>query len=127
MNRPLQTAFTLSGDGQSTPPLADVPIMPISAALPVTPPSKSGARPLPDMPYGTALCYCTVCGEYFRSEAPFTMHRPGDYEQNKPRPRCLTPDEMRARGMAQNRKGQWVTELYDGPPRRSTQGGDTDE
>jgi len=31
----------------------------------------------PKLPPYTDFCKCTVCGEYFNSEKPFSMHRQG--------------------------------------------------
>jgi hypothetical protein len=63
----------------------------------------------PDMPLYSGQCYCTVCGLMFKSEAAFDKHRPGREFPIT----CLTPDQMRAKGMGVNDKGQWVTQLND--------------
>jgi hypothetical protein len=45
------------------------------------------------------------CGEYFNSTAAFDKHRTGEWTAR----RCLSPDEMRAIGMAQTASGFWIT------------------
>jgi hypothetical protein len=52
------------------------------------------------------------CGEYFNSTKAFDRHRTGAYALAQRR--CLSPDEMRAKGMAKNAAGFWVTELHTG-------------
>ncbi len=52
-------------------------------------------------------CQCRTCAEYFNSTRAFDKHRTGTYAQ--PPRRCLSPDEMRARGMSQNAAGFWIT------------------
>jgi len=47
------------------------------------------------------------CGEYFNSTAAFDKHRTGAYLPNQRR--CLSPDEMRIKGMAQTATGFWIT------------------
>jgi len=49
---------------------------------------------------------CQTCKEYFNSNAPFDKHRTGRYGIDR---RCLTPDEMRAKGMFINSAGYWIT------------------
>jgi hypothetical protein len=41
--------------------------------------------------------YCATCGEPFQSQGLFDQHRVGPFEPPGQR-RCLTPDEMRAKG-----------------------------
>lgn len=53
---------------------------------------------------------CQVCKEYFNSNSPFDKHRTGKYGVNR---RCLTPDEMIAKGMSVNAAGFWITEKRD--------------
>jgi hypothetical protein len=55
---------------------------------------------------------CPACDEFFNSTAAFEKHRVGTYGTGTTlhARRCLTPDEMRARGMDQNASGWWVTE-----------------
>ncbi len=50
---------------------------------------------------------CPGCGLLFNSTAAFDKHRTGPMSNR----RCLEPDEMRARGMAQNAEGWWVGKL----------------
>jgi hypothetical protein len=47
----------------------------------------------------------TGCGEHFNSTYAFDKHRTGDYSNR----RCLSPDEMRAKGMVQNAAGWWLS------------------
>ena len=63
----------------------------------------------PHLPIGSALCLCTVCGEHFRSPTGFDRHRTGPVEAR----RCLTPEEMAARGMSRNARGYWITAVYE--------------
>jgi hypothetical protein len=83
---------------------------------------------------------CTACGDDFHSESAFDNHRiggfpqhgPSEYtarleqglldvtEQWRPKPnfgrRCLTPAEMRARGMTQDQRGRWRLPVRGTPP-----------
>lgn len=70
---------------------------------------------------------CSGCNQTFTGDRPFEMHRVGEHgipvsrvphtkkdTDGKPlvavsTRRCLSPDEMRAKGMMQNAKGQWTT------------------
>jgi hypothetical protein len=51
---------------------------------------------------------CRSCGLYFKSTAGFDKHRTGTHGVDR---RCMTEDEMRAKGMARNGAGLWVTAL----------------
>jgi len=51
---------------------------------------------------------CPTCGLYFNSSVAFDRHRTGDFGKDR---RCMTLDEMKARGMAVNASGYWVTAL----------------
>ena len=51
---------------------------------------------------------CPGCGQLFNSTAAFDKHRTGSY--NPPERRCLTGQEMLAKGMAMSGAGWWVTE-----------------
>ncbi len=51
-------------------------------------------------------CTCRTCGLEFKSTAAFDKHRIGEHGVNR---RCRTADEMGARGMAVNARGQWIT------------------
>lgn len=50
---------------------------------------------------------CRGCNQYFNSNLAFDKHRTGHFGHNR---RCLTPDEMIAKGMSLNKRGFWVTE-----------------
>lgn len=54
---------------------------------------------------------CTVCNLVFSSAHSFDKHRTGDHVERTRR--CLTVDEMKDKGMAQNEKGIWVTALFE--------------
>ncbi len=60
-------------------------------------------RTLP-LPVGSPKCLCRSCGLYWTSEAAFAAHRVGEYGINR---RCLTQDELRAKGFAPNEGGYW--------------------
>jgi phage replication-related protein YjqB (UPF0714/DUF867 family) len=51
---------------------------------------------------------CQGCKEYFNSTFAFDKHRVGDHGVDR---RCLTPDEMRAKGMDVSASGYWVSAL----------------
>jgi hypothetical protein len=59
----------------------------------------------PRLPHGTGYCRCGACGLYFRSDSGFMQHRRGG--------RCLSPDELRAKGLSVNAGGYWIREVYD--------------
>jgi hypothetical protein len=48
---------------------------------------------------------CRGCSQYFNSNFAFDKHRVGEHGHNR---RCLTPDEMSAKGMSLNSDGFWV-------------------
>lgn len=50
---------------------------------------------------------CAGCREYFNSNTAFDMHRVGEHGVNR---RCMTKDEMTAKGMLVNHAGFWITE-----------------
>nr|DAR27370.1 MAG TPA: Rubrerythrin, rubrerythrin, peroxidase, peroxide, oxidized [Caudoviricetes sp.] len=54
--------------------------------------------------------HCTVCHETFNGTHAGDMHRTGDHgvKTGANRRRCLTVDEMLARGMTRNRHGYWT-------------------
>jgi hypothetical protein len=64
----------------------------------------------PPLRIGSGVCECGGCAERFKSVTGFDRHRvgPGDAR------RCLTPAEMRGRGMTRNTHGQWITETRPG-------------
>jgi hypothetical protein len=52
------------------------------------------------------VSYCAGCRRAFSSVSAFDLHRVGLFTHNQRH--CLTPQEMHARGMARNDKGQWT-------------------
>jgi hypothetical protein len=68
-----------------------------STALASTSASLSDANP--KLPAGTNFCLCRVCCLYFRSVSGFDAHRVSG--------RCLTQDELRARGYEPSQDGYW--------------------
>lgn len=62
-------------------------------------------------------CQCAGCGEYFTRTSSFDKHRtgrhanPGEWLGTR---RCLTPEEMEAKGMSHNADGVWS-----GSPRKA--------
>jgi hypothetical protein len=56
-------------------------------------------------------CGCEGCGQQFTGMQPFDMHRVGSYASGrKPSTRrCLSADEMHAKGMTQTESGAWAT------------------
>lgn len=67
---------------------------------------------------GMSRCRCSGCGHYFNSVAAFDEHRIGnimvDGVRKKIPRRCLTVEEMDARGMVVNSSGYWVREKWEG-------------
>ena len=53
---------------------------------------------------------CRGCNEYFKSNLAFDKHRTGNHGHDR---RCLTIDEMLAKGMVKNARGFWITKPYD--------------
>lgn len=49
---------------------------------------------------------CCGCHEYFNSTFAFDKHRTGEFGKDR---RCLTSDEMRAKGMSKNAAGFWIS------------------
>ena len=49
---------------------------------------------------------CRGCDQYFNSNKAFDKHRRGQPGHDR---RCLTPEEMLAKGMSLNIYGFWVT------------------
>lgn len=49
---------------------------------------------------------CPTCAEYFNSNAAFDKHRTGAFGVDR---RCMTVDEMTAKGMSKGASGFWVT------------------
>ena len=56
-------------------------------------------------------CRCSTCREYFNSTSAFDRHRTGDYAGR----RCLTVDEMHAKGMVISATGWWLGSAWKGP------------
>lgn len=50
---------------------------------------------------------CPGCNQYFNSNTAFEKHRTGQHGHNR---RCLTPEEMIAKGMSLNKAQFWITE-----------------
>jgi hypothetical protein len=71
---------------------------------------------------GLRIEHCPACHQTFTGSTSGDMHRTGDHGvfEGPERRRCLTPDEMREKGMAQNARGHWTTgrafdpSLYEG-------------
>jgi len=59
----------------------------------------------PMLPGGSDTCRCTVCGLYFRRTSTFDAHRIG--RPGTPARRCLSPDELVARGWSRDSQGYW--------------------
>lgn len=67
----------------------------------------------PLLPPATRMCRCSGCGQYFGSLTGFDRHRAGPVETR----RCLTPEELRADGMALDERGYWRLPVRGaGPP-----------
>lgn len=49
---------------------------------------------------------CQGCKEYFNSTFAFEKHRSGEHGKNR---RCLSTDEMLAKGMDKNEAGFWIS------------------
>ncbi len=63
-------------------------------------------QPMPNLKIGSDVCYCSSCHEHFNSTFAFDTHRTGQPHSR----RCLTIDEMLAKGMGKNAHGRWVSE-----------------
>ncbi|MCC6379949.1 MAG: hypothetical protein IT519_14135 [Burkholderiales bacterium] len=59
-----------------------------------------------------ARCRCGACGDLFNAVSTFDAHRVGAYDAR----RCLSTDEMTARGWLRNVAGFWITSRM--PPGR---------
>lgn|GEM_PF-2968960 len=72
----------------------------------------------PNVKLGGDKNECAACGRLFRSTFAFDKHRVGYFSApvkdgaQFPR-RCMTEEEMRAAGMGINKRGFWVSELYE--------------
>jgi hypothetical protein len=49
-------------------------------------------------------CQCTACNQYFNSTGTFDEHRIGPYSNL----RCLTTEQMTAKGWLVNEDGFWI-------------------
>ena len=60
---------------------------------------------------GMKMEHCPECHETFTCTASGDKHRAGDHATGvgPGRRRCLTVEEMRAKGMATNGRGYWMT------------------
>lgn len=52
-------------------------------------------------------CECPACGEMFNRVSTFDKHRVGTFGVDR---RCLSPEEMAAKGWRVNDRGFWLTE-----------------
>jgi hypothetical protein len=77
------------------------------AVLPAAPPPPA----LASTPSAPVLrgnrCQCTGCGDLFNSTSTFDRHRTGRYDVIGAR-RCLTSEELTARGWSRNAAGFWI-------------------
>lgn len=64
-----------------------------------------------------ARCQCAACLEYFNSTGMFDRHRIGGYASR----RCLSADELMAKGYLKNSAGFWIREAH---RRRADSSGD---
>ncbi len=55
--------------------------------------------------YGNGGGHCTGCHQSFNSDTAFDKHRTQEDDTR----RCLTVDEMTAKGMSLNAKSWWIT------------------
>ncbi len=68
------------------------------------------------MKLGSQRNQCQGCKQYFNSTEAFDKHRTGKHGVNR---RCMTPEEMTAKGMSINKDGFWITEIYDNSIKRN--------
>lgn len=50
-------------------------------------------------------CQCAACGKYFSRVSVFDKHRTGNFGRDR---RCMTTEQMQARGMRELTLGVWV-------------------
>jgi hypothetical protein len=50
---------------------------------------------------------CGACHQYFNSNSAFSQHRIGKHGEDR---RCLTPEEILAKGWTKNSAGFWIME-----------------
>jgi uncharacterized C2H2 Zn-finger protein len=57
---------------------------------------------------------CPGCGELFNSTSAFDRHRLGKHgiKEGPERRRCMSIEEIVARGMSKNAAGFWITEPF---------------
>lgn len=60
---------------------------------------------------GKKRCQCGACSALFGGTRLFERHRVGAYVPDQRR--CLSQDEMRARGWSKNRDGFWIEKEAD--------------
>jgi hypothetical protein len=56
-------------------------------------------------------CRCAACGDLFNSTSAFDRHRAGTFAPRGTWPhsrRCLTADELHAKGWSRNAAGFWI-------------------
>jgi hypothetical protein len=53
---------------------------------------------------------CQGCKQYFNSNTAFEKHRTGTYGKDR---RCMTEEEMKAKGMSLNAQSFWISESND--------------
>lgn len=75
--------------------------LPGGRAAPLQQPKKTRVR----IAAGSSVSQCAGCGECFRSEKGFSLHRTGLWDER----RCMTPAEMRTIGMSLDARGRWIT------------------
>ncbi len=68
------------------------------------------------MKLGSQRNQCQGCKQYFNSTGAFDKHRTGKHGVNR---RCMTPEEMTAKGMSINKDGFWITKIYDNSIKRN--------
>ncbi|HLG79143.1 MAG TPA: hypothetical protein VFA09_03125 [Ktedonobacteraceae bacterium] len=68
-----------------------------------------------------AISHCRACQHTFTSITAFDLHRSGSYERSTRR--CLTEEEMRAKGMTRNGRGWWSAPSRGKIPPWSSQAG----
>jgi hypothetical protein len=71
-------------------------------------------RAHPEIPLRGDRNECPSCGELFNSSSSFDKHRVGEFavKEGPNRRRCLTPDEMIAKGMSKVDTHFWVTKKF---------------
>ena len=62
----------------------------------------------PMLTRNTDRCRCMGCGAYFRGSGTFGLHRVGDWLLDGANRRCLTREEMSAKGWLVDEAGFWI-------------------